>query len=248
MRSPFVIFVVLILLTSSLALAGVGYLLVAEPWVDNTEPLPAVSVPSPTESRALPTQTTQGTTGPGSEANTLQLGMPQVWVPDDEAVAALHQCGYAEPDCASAVMRSAGATSEAIDFFLWTGWFLTGFEEKGVVDLGTASNPWRANDNNQAVLLNGWPRVLFVESAMPQGERDEATYAFIWQALPNAFPWPGDSQFAEMTLGENGPTYVFRFRVVDGAHAATTDYQLPAAFDFASDGRYLGARWLPYQP
>ena len=82
-----------------------------------------------------------------------------------DVFSALQQCG-APPDgdaCVMDIMQDTDASFASIAFFQETGWFLIGYEDFGRIDLGTILLPWRANANQQYVLLNGDPDIVYVE-------------------------------------------------------------------------------------
>jgi hypothetical protein len=216
----------LVLAVSTAALAGVAYILIAEPWEEH-------DAPSPSD-------------GTATISASAEIGPDHIWQPIDhgDALGALQACTPIEPACVLGVMDANGASSAAQEFYLWTGLFLTEITEIGVVDLGVVLDPWRANSNIEHVLLNGVPRVIHVAD-IPRGERDEPTCAFIWQESPNAVVWPIPAAFEGVEgTDAGGQMYIFKFNAQE-SRIEEPKYQLRAGFEFSRAGTFQFARWLP---
>jgi hypothetical protein len=167
----------------------------------------------------------------------------------------LLDCG-APPDgeaCVEDVMTETGASLESIEFFRETGWFLIGFEDFGRVDLGTILLPWRANANQQYVLLNGDPDIVYVEeSGAELSVADDPDFDALVAGIesitpPNGSPadaleiFAGENAFeAEYDLPFEGQQFVFQFEVVNGCHACGTGYRERVSFDFGQQGVFVG--------
>jgi hypothetical protein len=143
-------------------------------------------------------------------------------------------------------MQDSSASPQAVDFFRLTGWFLSDIQELGRVDLGSVVNPWRANDNVQRALLNGTPLVVYPETeAQPVAIQLDPNYETLVDSFPDLLLWPGDNVFEALTTSEQGgQRFVLQFSLVDGCHACGTGYFARVAFDFDTDGTYLGPRFM----
>lgn len=183
-----------------------------------------------------------------------EVGPAAVWVPDLEdpfwsAVEACPQWG-AFSDCVRAAMVEAGAPAEAIRFAEahWT-WLLESFQEAGRVDVGYVLDRWLANDNSQAVFLNGQPPVLFLADLVGRVSLEQhPLYRLLEMAFPQGdrpvglFIWPGHQRYLGVYLpAEGGQRFFFDFDVVDGCHACLTGFTARVNFDFSPDGSYTGA-------
>ena len=101
-------------------------------------------------------------------------GPDAVFKPASNFVETLHQsCGTqsgdALGDCFLAEMKKAGASPAALAFTKQTGnlAYLASLREAGQVDVGLAVYPFRANENEVWLLLNGKPSVIDVEDTAP---------------------------------------------------------------------------------
>ena len=97
------------------------------------------------------------------------IGPDAVFTPPANFVEALHegcaaQSGDALGECFLAQMKKAGASSAALDFTRRTGnlAYLGSLRETGRVDVGLAVYPFRANENNVWLLVNGKPAIIDV--------------------------------------------------------------------------------------
>ena len=169
---------------------------------------------------------------------------------------ALQQCG-APPDgnaCVMDIMQDTDASRASIEFFQETGWFMIDYEDFGRIDLGTILLPWRANANQQYVLLNGDPDIVFVEdTAAELSFTDDPSYGDLTAAIEAATPPNGAPSAAlEISAGDNafedefdlpidGQQFVFQFEIVDGCRACGTGYNERIAYDFSQQGVFIGA-------
>jgi hypothetical protein len=183
------------------------------------------------------------------------FGPQAVWKVGD-AAERLFECGNigeeGETRCALHVMDEAGATDEARDFFSATHWFLTGFRESGVVDLGVVVTPWRANANDDYLLLNGSPAVVSVERESPpvalfgqdpayEPLREKVNRTDDIPDEDDLVLWETDEVFEGIRRAEGNIGFVFQWALKDGCHACDTGYFARVALEFARDGTYLNA-------
>lgn len=178
-----------------------------------------------------------------------------------DTVQELFECGAntggkgGETECALGVMDETGASEEAQSFFSETHWFLDGFRESGVVDVGSVFNPWRANANDDYLLLNGSPAFLSVEREAPVVALfgQDPAYEPLRHAVnasddvpdeDDLVLWETDEVFESVERPAGKIRFVFQWSLKDGCHACDTGYRARVALEFARDGTYLNAEPL----
>lgn len=179
-----------------------------------------------------------------------------VWELDDEDTDKLFDCAggadQAETRCALDVMEDAGASEEAQSFFQRTHWFLQRFREFGTVDLGEVVVPWRANANDDYLLLNASPAVVSVEREAPPVAvfGQDPAYEPLRQAVNRSDDiseeddlvlWETDEFFEDVEREGRKIRFVFQWSLKDACHACATGYLARVALEFAPDGTYLNA-------
>ena len=184
-----------------------------------------------------------------------------VWRIDDETAQELFECGTntggkgGETECSLDVMRDGGATEEARAFFRETHWFLTAFRESGVVDVGSVVVPWRANANDDYLLLNGSPSFVTVEREAPPVALfgQDPVYEPLRETVnrtddipdeDDLVLWETDETFERVRRGDGKIRFVFQWSLKDACHACDTGYSARVALEFARDGTYLNAEPL----
>jgi hypothetical protein len=102
------------------------------------------------------------------------VGPDAIFKPASNFADTLHQScaaqsGDALGECFLAEMKKAGASPAALAFTRQTGnlAYLASLREAGLVDVGLAVYPFRANENEVWLLLNGKPPVIDVEDTAP---------------------------------------------------------------------------------
>ncbi len=212
------------------------------PREDQT-PTQATSSPAP-----LATSVAEATPTPGVPSGSMDIGAESVWDPlqDEANLGRLHACTAPMADCVRAIMQDSNASAQAIDFFRFTGYFLSDIQEMGRVDLGTIVEPWRANDNVQYALLNGTPLVVYPETeALSVSIEVDPNHDALAASFPDLALSPGDNVFEALTTSDSGgQRFVLQFSLVDGCHACGTGYSARVAFDFDTDGTYMGPRFV----
>ena len=194
----------------------------------------------------LPPTQGQSPRNPGPADRLAQmLGDEDVWTFSSETIAELHECGRLLLACVQAVMEAHEASSNAIDFFHLTGWFLTEVQPGSPVWIGTIVNPWRANENEQLALLGGLPAVIYPEE---EGARlsiqRSVDFASLAREHPAAMLWAAGPTLEGAETTDEGQRFVLSYRILDGCHACSVLGQVRTAFDFASDGTYRGMQLL----
>src|SRR5439155_8963560 len=124
----------------------------------------------------------------------------------------------------------------------------------GPLDLGIVYNVWAANSNEQYVILNGSPAVIFPSINKQEIDLDPAFPRLLAMFTPTPnFPagqprivaWPFDYFFETAAAMVNGrQRFVFQFSVANGCHACGTGYLARFAFDFGADRKLQQATLL----
>jgi hypothetical protein len=158
--------------------------------------------------------------------------------------------------CFARGMQRAGASEKAVALThrLNDEAYLNNFIESGRVDLAFVTYPYRANQNEACLLVNGNPAIIDVDDLrqLPQEamKRDEA-YRSLAEKNPNVSLWPGDrsdlSTVIPGTLGGGGQRFVVGYWLLNGCHACARLATVKFAFDFDADGKILGARFVSLQ-
>jgi hypothetical protein len=161
-----------------------------------------------------------------------------------------------QTQCGADIMSSLGASPAAVRFFEETGYILQAFREMGRVDLARLVNPYAIvspalYEDPPYALVNGtpdivrprpplgWPHGTFRSAARPE-------YGPIAKAVDDPTVFPGIAVF-ESEAPESGSrqAFHFRFAIQNSCYSCDTGYWERAAFDFGTDGIYLGSELLP---
>jgi hypothetical protein len=173
------------------------------------------------------------------------IGPGSVWNAPSIAIGRVQECLFnsGSRECLINLMKKYDASPDAITFvgdYSEDG-FLIMFKETGTVDLGTIIYYGRANDNVQAVMLNGDPCLVFAEDVRNLNLNTSAKYASLIRKYPNLILWGGDSSLGSMiALPNGGQRFIFSYPLVDGCHACANVGEAQVAFDFDSQGKFLG--------
>ena len=173
------------------------------------------------------------------------FGAKQIWHLSRGAITDLHTC--TEPislDCVGKVMKRHGASGEAFEFYRMTGWFLSKLRETGgPVMLASVVNPWRANENEQPALVGGTPVVVYPEDVQVSID-DDVGFKALKQRIPRLMFWKSSPTLETAAVTEEGQSFVFRYRLLDGCHACAIRGSARIEFGFAPDGTYQRAKVL----
>jgi hypothetical protein len=139
--------------------------------------------------------------------------------------------------CVTDFMEEHGAKEAAIDFYRRTRTFLTSFKESGEVDVGMMLDPWLANNNTRAVLLNGVPAILEPhETELPMATRRDPDFRALkerYRSLDAGIQFP---LFERVRRASERSGYVFQFYLEDGCHACATGFRARVMFSVAAGG------------
>lgn len=186
------------------------------------------------------------------------IGIEAIWCPTPQMLQEVHKecdslAGSKFNDCFVSFMQKEGASPRAVEFtrLIDNDGCLCGYRQAGSVGIAFVTYPFRANENQGVLLVNGNPPVLNVDDfkLLPQKEmKKDALYRGIAGNHPNVSIWPGDRNESSIQVDDksmaNRRRLIFRYRLQDGCHACELLGHADYAFDFDASGKFLGARFL----
>ena len=147
--------------------------------------------------------------------------------------------------CLSRAMAREHASPHAIAFARETGFngYLTAFHAYGVVDIGTVTYPFFANDNEAPVLLNGTPPIVDVWKIAQKVDlrANPALRALLAHARGLALSDAPPKFLSEHTRPDGGQSFLFQIELSQ-CHACAPAARPVLAYDFDKEGRFLGAK------
>jgi hypothetical protein len=182
-----------------------------------------------------------------------------IWNPDTDFLGRFHaQCdtrgGDAFDACFAAAMAKAGAPKAALEFTrrLDNQAYLQALVATGgPVEIAHVVYPFRANENNAWLLVNGRPPLIDVDDrrllSLPR-MRSSPAYAQIRRTYPNVAFWPGNRSAAGPEILQNGRKFVVEYLLRDQCHACATVGRVRYAFDFDAHGKFNGTRLVSVIP
>ena len=185
-----------------------------------------------------------------------RVGPQAIWQPGMQIMQAIRQeCGSAPNfgDCFVAQMQKSGASPQAVAFTKLTEnmGYLRDFREAGRVDVAYVNYPFRANENQGCLLVNGDPPVIDVDdtSAIPNDDLvKNAQYAELTRKYPAVTIFPGDRNGTAYPsaerLADSGQRFVVTYRLLNGCHACERIGDVSFAFDFDRTGKFLGRKFV----
>jgi len=158
-------------------------------------------------------------------------------------------------DCFATEMKKAGATSAAVEFSKQLGepGFVHDFRVAGPVDIAYVSYPYRANENQSWLIVNGTPPVVDVDNSKlviiaARALKNNSTYAGLAKAHPDASPWPGDrysTETPDVEMGANGGVHIIvNYRLREKCHSCAVLGHAWYSFEFDAKGIFAGARLM----
>ena len=185
-----------------------------------------------------------------------EIGPSAVWNPPADFFPAFRaSCGElggsAFTDCFVAEMAKAGASAPAVAFARRTGGmgYLRAFRDTGRVDVAYAEYPFRANENQVCLLVNGEPPMIDVDDPSLVDRKAlaaERTYATILERYPGALLFPADRGGPDLPavrrFRDGGVEFIVDYVLRDGCHACAGVGSVRLRIRFDGDGRLLGTR------
>jgi len=120
------------------------------------------------------------------------------------------------------------------------------------VDVAYVYYPFRANENEGCLLVNGNPVLIDVDAldSLPQsGMHRDPAYVSLVAQYPKLSMWPGDRNGKlDPVVAEIAPDrtrrFVVHYRFRDGCHACAQIGAASFGFEFDHNGRFLRAKYL----
>ena len=189
-----------------------------------------------------------------STALPTSVGPEAVWVMPSDFVRRLHAAcdalaGAKFGPCFRSQMQKAGAPPAALDFAAMTGdqGYLRAFREAGRVDVAYAEYPFRANENQVCLLVNGTPPVIDVDDLSGFDRKAleaNRNYSAIAASFPKTDIFPGPRGNARgpsaLLLKNGGQRFVVTYLLKDGCRACRLVGEAQLRFDFDVEGRFQG--------
>jgi hypothetical protein len=189
------------------------------------------------------------------------VGKDAEWNPSAKTISRIkQQCAEkSAPDfgkCFVNSMSQAGASPQAVAFARSTenAGYLARFVKMGRVDLAYVHYPFRANENQGWLLVNGDPAMIDVDDfALLPKDQLETNQAFlrIKEKFPKVMLFGGDRSLKQppkmIALSGKGQRFVVEYRLLNGCHACERVGGAQFAFDFDADGKFLGTTLLDVQ-
>jgi predicted secreted protein len=156
-------------------------------------------------------------------------------------------------ECFSRVMKESGASTEAVAFArrMENEAWMRAFRDTGRVDIAYVTYPFRANENQGLMLVNGDPDLIDVDNfVLPmKGELEkDPVYAGLLKRFPDISFWPGDRYSTELPvallLSGGGQRIYVGYVLRNGCHACEEIGSAVFAFDFAANGKFTGNKLM----
>lgn len=123
------------------------------------------------------------------------------------------------------------------------------FRPCGRVSIAAVTYPFRANENQGLLLVNGDPAIVDVDKTEQFSKKDWSQLLEKW---PKASLWPSARDRADRITAEKrkdgGQRFVVEYRVQDGCHACALLGRAYYAFDFDSAGKFVGPKFQRFAP
>ena len=190
----------------------------------------------------------------GQTASAAPVAADAVWAPPAGFLPRFHEAcdaqrGRAFNDCFLEQMRTAGAPPPALAFARGTGGlgYLRAFRETGKVDVAYAEYPFRANQNQVCLLVNGEPPRIDVDDTTlldRQGLAANRNWHDVLKKYPKATLFPSDRGGPTLPgarrFGDGGQEFVVDYVARDGCHACAAVGTVRFLFRFDATGKFLG--------
>jgi chagasin family peptidase inhibitor I42 len=158
-------------------------------------------------------------------------------------------------DCFAGEMKKAGASAAAVEFSKQLGepGFVRDFRAAGPVDIAYVLYPYRANENQSWLIVNGTPPTIDVDNSKlvtiaARALKNNATYSGLAKAHPDLSPWPGDrysTETPDVEMGANGGVHIIvNYRLREKCHSCAVLGHAWYSFEFDAKGIFAGARLM----
>jgi hypothetical protein len=191
-------------------------------------------------------------------AETSHIGKNSEWNPTTKTIRVIQkECAEKKaPDfgkCFVDSMARSGASAAAVAFAKSTGntGYLAHFFNKGRVDLAYVIYPFRANEDQGWLLVNGHPPTIDIDalSNLPERQLEQnPAYLRVKEKYPKVMLFGGDRTIKRppemIARPKKGQRFVVSYRLLNGCHACERLGRARFAFDFDKKGKFLGATLL----
>ncbi len=186
------------------------------------------------------------------------VGLAVVWNPSPQILSAIREkCGRGDPGgidgCFLSEMQAAGASAQAVAFaksLTRQGLaYVRAFRKVGVVDIAYIEYPFRANELDGVLLVNGEPAIIDVDGERFVAQENfskNSTYSALAKTYPHISIWPGDRYHTGDPTAEHlksgGQLFVVDYILRDGCHACAQIGTVSLTFAFDGQGRFSGVQ------
>jgi hypothetical protein len=190
-----------------------------------------------------------------------RIGPDAVWKDSEQFTAKIaSECGPAgipeSQKCLIATLEREHATAAAAfarringDGYMWS------FRKVGPVDIAYVSYPFRANENNGILLVNGDPALIDVDDfeAFPKKDlENDPVYRKLVHTFPEATLFTGDRFSTEIPPVESqrggGKSFIVPYRLNNICRACRRLALVRFGFDFDAEGKFLRIRYVGLEP
>jgi predicted secreted protein len=158
-------------------------------------------------------------------------------------------------DCFAGEMKKAGASDAAVAFSRELGepGFVRDFRAAGPVDIAYVLYPYRANENQSWLIVNGTPPVIDVDNSKlvtiaARALKNNASFTALAKAHPDLSPWPSDrysTEIPDVEMGANGGVHIIvNYRLREKCHSCAVLGHAWYSFEFDAKGIFAGARLI----
>lgn len=186
------------------------------------------------------------------------IGPASVWRPSVKVMDKIRQecansSGQVFEECVVSAMAKSGASPEAVAFAKSSGnlAYIRDFQDTGRVDVAYVEYPFRANENQGILLVNGFPQIIDVDNlnVLPKGElQRDPLYVQLARKFPNISIWPGDRNSSKDISAETSPgggqRFILGYRLLDGCHACQLLGYAKFAFQFDGLGNFTSIKLI----
>jgi len=156
-------------------------------------------------------------------------------------------------DCFAQQMKKAKASAAAVEFSKELGepGFVRDFKSAGPVNIAYVLYPYRANENQSCLIVNGDPATVDVDNhklVSVETLKRNATYLTLAKTHKEISLWPGDryeTETPDVEMATNaGAHIVVNYRLREQCHACAVLGHAWFSFDFDPKGKFQGAKLM----
>ncbi|MGH9504487.1 MAG: hypothetical protein ACRD20_16675 [Terriglobales bacterium] len=208
-----------------------------------------------------------GTALPAAAAEPPKIGASAVWQVTQAFTTSAHTaCDKSAPsgfaECVIGQISKAGASPDSGSFTreLYRQshgdvGIMTGLQAVGPVDIAWITYPFRANNNNGLLFINGEPRIVNVEN-LKLLDRKAMEQSPQFKDLKFQFArvdvWPGDRDGKTWPNSRTGPNggkqFVVAYPLINGCHACARAGFAMFTWNFSAEGKFLGTTFVGMTP